>query len=82
MSICEACRRKRASVGCLCCRRDMCDDCFAEHMLRVSADMDEGFQGLKHETAANDQSIICEICGISVESEKKEHLYSEHGMSI
>jgi hypothetical protein len=61
----------------------MCNDCFEEHMLRVSADVDEGFEGLRQETAVDDQSIVCEICGIAVESEKKdEHLYSEHGISI
>ncbi len=31
----------------------------------------------------NDQLITCEICGIRIESEKKDdHLYSEHGISI
>ena len=83
MSTCEVCRRKEASVGCLLCRRNMCNDCFEEHMLRISADMDEGFEGFKQETVIDDQSIVCEICGVSVESEKKdEHLYSEHGISI
>lgn len=83
MGDCEVCRRKQASVGCLVCRRDMCNDCFEEHMLRMSADMDEGFEGFKQENAVEDQPIVCEICGVSVESEEKDdHLYSEHGISI
>ena len=86
MSIsCEVCRTKQASVGCLLCRRNLCRDCFEEHMLRISADMDEGFEGLRKEveTSIVDQLVVCEVCGISVESEKKdEHLYSEHGISI
>lgn len=65
------------------CRRNMCNDCFEEHMLRISADMDEGFQWFNQETVIDDQIVLCEICGVSVESEKKdEHLFSEHGISI
>lgn len=82
MGICEVCRTKEASVGCLLCRRNLCNGCFEEHMLRISADMDEGFKS-GTETSSADQPIICEVCGVSVESEKKdEHLYSEHGISI
>jgi hypothetical protein len=52
-------------------------------MLRISADMDEGFSGLGHDPNPDDQTVICEICGIRVESEKKdEHLYAQHGMSV
>jgi hypothetical protein len=52
-------------------------------MLRISADMDEGFAGLDNDPATDDQLVVCEICGLRIESEKKdEHLYEAHGMSI
>lgn len=41
--ICEKCGKGEASVGCLLCRRSLCDDCFDRHILEISADMDEGF---------------------------------------
>lgn len=60
----------------------MCNDCFEERMLRISADIDEGFSGLRNNPAPDDQPIVCEVCGTSVESEKKEeYLYAEHGIS-
>jgi len=83
MVICENCRKREASVGCLLCRRNLCNECYDEHMLRISADMDEGFAGLEHDPATDDQLVVCEICGMRFESEKKdEHLYEAHGMSI
>jgi hypothetical protein len=82
-SICQSCRKRQADLGCLLCRRDLCNQCFEEHMLRISADMDEGFSGLGHDPSPDDQAIVCEVCGIRVESEKKdEHLYAQHGISV
>jgi hypothetical protein len=82
-SICQSCRKRQAALGCLLCRRDMCHECFEEHMLRISADMDEGFSGLGHDPDPDDQAIVCEVCGIRVETEKKdEHLYAQHGISV
>ncbi len=52
-------------------------------MLRISADMDEGFAGFEQEQMDDDQPIACEVCGLRVESEKKdEHLFEVHGISI
>lgn len=83
MVICENCRKREASVGCLLCRRNLCNECYDDHMLRISADMDEGFAGYEPEPAQDDQLVACEICGLRIESEKKdEHLYEVHGMSI
>jgi hypothetical protein len=81
--ICENCRKREASVGCLLCRRNLCSECFDDHMLRISADMDEGFAGLEPEPVQDDQLVACEICGVRIESAKKdEHLYEVHGISI
>ena len=83
MSTCEACRRKQASVGCLLCRRDLCNGCFEEHMLRISADMDEGFAGATEEEVVHDQPVVCEVCGQRVESkDKDDHLFEAHGITI
>ena len=83
MDICEDCRRKQASVGCLLCRKNLCNDCYERHMLTISADMDEGFAGFNQAQMATDQDIVCEICGARVESEKEdEHLYEVHGIPI
>jgi hypothetical protein len=61
----------------------MCDECFEDHMLRISADMDEGFAGFEHDQVPDDQTILCEACGMRVESGKKdEHLYEVHGIAI
>jgi hypothetical protein len=82
-SICQLCQKKEADLGCLLCRRDLCNQCFEEHMLRISADMDEGFSGLGQDPNPDDQAVVCEVCGIRVESEKKdEHLYAQHGISV
>ncbi|MDA4131772.1 MAG: hypothetical protein OK454_01425 [Thaumarchaeota archaeon] len=49
----------------------------------MSADMDEGFSGLYHDPAPDDQALVCEVCGMRVESEKKdEHLFEVHGVSV
>ena len=81
--VCENCRKREATVGCLLCRRNLCSECYDDHMQRLSADMDEGFAGLEHDPAPDDQLVVCEICGMRVDSEKKdEHLYEVHGMSI
>lgn len=82
-SLCQSCRKRQADLGCLLCRRDMCNQCFEEHALRISADTDEGFPGLGHDPNPDDQALVCEVCGMRVESEKKdEHLYEQHGMSV
>ena len=82
-STCQSCRKRQAVLGCVLCRRDMCNQCFEEHMLSISADMDEGFSALGHDLSPHDQDIVCEVCGIRVESEKKdEHLYAQHGISV
>jgi hypothetical protein len=68
-------------VGCVLCRRNLCNGCFEEHMLRISADMDEGFSGLSEDVVTDDQPVVCEICGVHIESERKdEHLFAEHGI--
>jgi hypothetical protein len=83
MGICQSCGKKQANAGCLLCRRDMCDECFEDHMVRINADVDEGFSGLNSDPSPNDQPIVCEVCGMRVESEKKdEHLYEEHGIPV
>ncbi len=83
MVICENCRKREATVGCLLCRRNLCNECYEEHMERISGDMDEGFAGFENETSPGDQPIVCEVCGAEVESEKKdEHLFEAHGISI
>jgi hypothetical protein len=81
--VCENCRKREASVGCILCRRNLCSECYEDHMLRISADMDEGFAGMGREAPAEDQLIVCEVCGAAVESEKKDdHLFGVHGVSI
>ena len=83
MVVCENCRRREASVGCILCRRNLCSECYEDHMLSISADMDEGFAGMVREAAGEDQPVICEVCGEAVESAKKDdHLFEVHGMSI
>jgi hypothetical protein len=82
-SLCQSCRKRQADLGCVLCRRDMCRECFEEHMLRISAGMDEGFSALGHDPAPDDQDLLCEVCGMRVESEKKdEHLFEQHGISV
>jgi hypothetical protein len=64
------------------CRRDLCTDCFERHMLRVSADMDEGFSGLGSDPGTDD-TIVCEVCGGSFESAKMDdHLFADHGITM
>ena len=83
MGLCEDCGRNEASVGCLLCRRNLCDGCFEGHMSRIADDMDEGFAPVGREQDVADQPIVCEICGLSVESQKKdEHLFEVHGITI
>ena len=83
MVSCENCRKREASVGCLLCRRNLCNDCYEEHMKRLTASMDEGFAGMAQDEVVGDEPVMCEICGQRVESqEKDEHLFEVHGISI
>jgi len=83
VATCENCRKREAALGCLLCRRNLCYECYDEHMLRISGDMDEGFAGLEAEPRSSDQPVVCEICGLAIESERKdEHLFEVHGISI
>jgi hypothetical protein len=76
------CGKKEAQVGCVRCRRNLCNDCFEKHMLRISADMDEGFSGLNGDPGTDD-TIVCEVCGAGVESAKMDdHLFAEHGITM
>jgi len=81
--LCEDCRKREASVGCLLCRKNLCADCYDKHMLAISADMNEGFAGFEYDRARDDQPIVCEVCGMEIASEQKdEHLFEQHGISI
>ena len=83
MVVCENCRKREATVGCILCRRNLCGECYDDHMLRVSGDMDEGFAGMEREATGEDQQVVCEVCGAAVESAKKDdHLFEVHGISI
>lgn len=83
MVVCENCKEREASLGCLLCRRNLCAVCFEDHELKISAEIDEGFAASETEELAEDQTVVCEICGIRVESEKEdEHLFEVHGVSI
>jgi hypothetical protein len=79
-SVCQLCGKKKAEIGCLLCRRDLCDDCFERHMLPTTADMDEGFPALSSQPELDDQPIVCQTCGARVDSAKMDdHIYAEHG---
>jgi len=81
--VCENCRKREAGVGCLLCRRNLCNQCYDGHMQRLTASMDEGFSGTATDEVAGDQPIVCEICGQRIESqEKDEHLLEVHGITI
>jgi len=81
MALCENCGKREAFVACLLCRKSFCNSCYDEHAERLSADMDEGFPGLEQVEAADDSLVECEICGVVVESRKKdEHLFEAHGL--
>lgn len=83
MAVCENCKKNEASVCCLLCRRNLCGACFEEHSLEISSGMDEGFASSETEELAEDQTVVCEVCGLRVESGKEdEHLFEAHGVSV
>ena len=56
---------------------------YEDYMLRISADMDEGFAGFEPDPRTDDQLVVCEICGMRVESEKKdEHLFENLDLAL
>jgi hypothetical protein len=74
--------KMEATVGCTLCRRNLCEHCFEGHEAKMQAEMEEGFSVTGQTEYASDQPIVCELCGISVESAKKEeHLFEVHGIS-
>ncbi len=82
MNICEACGRRGAAVGCVLCRRNLCESCFDEHASRISDDMNEGFVGSEAQEAPADSVVVCEFCGERYPSARMDgHLFETHGIS-
>lgn len=82
MVTCQICGKAEVSVGCVLCRRNLCDRCFDEHIDKISADMDEGFAAVDQGMDEDDQPVVCDHCGLRLESAKMdEHLFEVHGIS-